>query len=123
MNSTAACRLALPLGLLLLVFCSTGLALQCYNCGLTAGKCTDMQTCASGDNACMKATQTDLGSSVYACRDYNRCKAQDVISDYQLASSISVSCCQSNLCNKGITGLPASGLILFLAAALLVLFS
>lgn len=121
MNSTSAFRLALPLGLLLLVLCSTGLALQCYKCSATAGECTATETCTGDKNACIKVTAQGL--STYGCNAYSRCNIQNVMNDYNVGQNLESSCCQSNLCNKGFTGVPASGLILFLAAALLVFFS
>ncbi|XP_040184042.1 CD59 glycoprotein [Rana temporaria] len=121
MNSTSAFRLALPLGLLLLVLCSSGLALQCYKCGMSPGPCTTTGTCSGNQDACIRITSQ--GSNQYACNAYTRCNVNHVAADYPVGSSVEIACCQKDLCNNGFTGVPASGLILFLAAALLVFFS
>ncbi|XP_077318788.1 CD59 glycoprotein [Lithobates pipiens] len=121
MNNTSAFRLVLPLGLLLLVLCSSGLALECYKCSQTTGGCTTKDTCASDKNACIKVTAQ--GSMTYGCVAYSRCNPQNVIEDFGTGQNVQFTCCQNSLCNKGFTGVPASGLILFLAAALLMFFS
>lgn len=124
MNGTGAYRLVLPVGLLLLALCSTGLALKCYQCDQWTNQgCMKEQTCDAGQDTCMKANQTDVGLAYYKCVAYNKCTVADVKQEFGLSTSLSVSCCQNNLCNKGFTGLPGYGLILFLASALLILFS
>nr|DBA17527.1 TPA: hypothetical protein GDO54_002959 [Pyxicephalus adspersus] len=123
MNSSAVYRFALPLGLLLLVFCSTSLALECYQCAWLEGECTIKQTCDPTMTSCMRVTQIDSGMKYHSCRTYNTCNIKAVKEELQLQSNIKLDCCQYNLCNKGFTGLPASGLILCLSAALLLLFS
>ncbi|XP_068116253.1 CD59 glycoprotein-like [Hyperolius riggenbachi] len=122
MNGAAVSRLALPVGLLFLVLCSTGFALECYQCGWTQGQCTTKQTCPAAEDTCMAITQTTTKDMLYTCKSYSRCNTDSVKLDYQV-SNIRVTCCQNNLCNKGLAGLPATGLILCLAAALLALFS
>ncbi|CAH2306059.1 Hypothetical predicted protein, partial [Pelobates cultripes] len=121
MSGMCGLRVMLPLSLVMLVFCSTGLALMCYNCqSYSSEQCEQKMTCPSTQNACLKIT-TD-GKSRFQCWEMNRCDIPSLKNEFQL-NKFSSSCCQSDLCNSGRNSLPVTSLVLSLAAAILLIFS
>ncbi|KAM9301622.1 CD59 glycoprotein-like [Gastrophryne carolinensis] len=121
MNISSVYRLALPLGLLMLVLCSTGLAIKCYSCKDWTGQgCRTVETCPREDG-CMKITEKNHQLSLYQCRNAETCKSKILKEELGL-SNIQLTCCTYDLCNKGLADLPIAGLILSLSTALLALF-
>ncbi|KAM9301857.1 CD59 glycoprotein-like [Gastrophryne carolinensis] len=121
MNISSVYRLALPLGLLMLVLCSTGFARECYACNDWKEECSEIQTCTGGEDGCMKLTELSQKMSRYGCRSSATCSSKILKEEFGL-SSVNLKCCTYNLCNKGLAELPGAGLILSLAAVLLLLF-
>ncbi|KAM8939153.1 CD59A glycoprotein-like [Pelodytes ibericus] len=106
------------LGLILLGLCSTGLALECFNCqAFSVEKCQTKTTCSSPSDTCLKLTAE--GESLYRCWQHSRCDIESIKTDFQL-NKFSNSCCQKNLCNSAVGTSPAPTLLLSLVAVLLL---
>ncbi|XP_056383668.1 CD59 glycoprotein [Hyla sarda] len=122
MGSTGNCCVALAVVLVLLTVCSTGQALQCYNCAQwSLSKCESTTTCGSSTNGCMRITRTD-GSTQYGCRAYDKCSSEIIGPELNI-QNFQLHCCQKDLCNSGYMSHPSAVLLLSLAVVLLVIMS
>lgn len=120
MKSFCDFRVGVILALVVLSLCSYGAALQCYSCPGFSKSCETTTTCTGSQNACLKLTVAD--SSTYRCTDMSRCEREFIKQDFGDITNYKYGCCQKNLCNSSMTSLPSTGLLLSLAAALLLVF-
>uniref|UniRef100_A0A5F8GVS5 CD59 glycoprotein n=1 Tax=Monodelphis domestica TaxID=13616 RepID=A0A5F8GVS5_MONDO len=90
-------RTCILLGFLVLVmFCSPGDALRCYDCNVPTQHCTKNITCRTEDDACLRVmTGTDYR---YLCWKYANCNMEKIGEILGIAKA-TYHCCQEDLCN------------------------
>ncbi|KAM4721159.1 CD59 glycoprotein [Rhinophrynus dorsalis] len=108
------------LSLVLLSLCSTGDSLECYNCQTFTSECKMTTTCPGDQNACLRLTLDQ--QSRHQCFAYSNCSPEKIKASFGV-TNFDYKCCQSNLCNNSFTTLPSAGLLLSLAAALVLIFT
>ncbi|XP_069824230.1 CD59 glycoprotein-like [Dendropsophus ebraccatus] len=122
MSSAGNCCVVLAVALIFLSLCSTGQAIQCYNCKeWSSSKCGSSQACSSSEDACMRITRSD-GNSFYSCRVYSQCSLDIIRQEFGL-QNFELKCCQQNLCNSSVMAHSSTVLLLSLAALLLMMMS
>ncbi|XP_073693796.1 lymphocyte antigen 6E-like [Garra rufa] len=88
--------------LLFLLF-TAGHSLRCYKCSNPIGSCADptVETCPSGSSKCSKITTVMEVGSAKGTSIVKGCAPADCKTGTEqiLAGSISIQCCDSDLCN------------------------
>ncbi|KAM3918724.1 CD59 glycoprotein-like [Leptodactylus fuscus] len=121
MNRSGILCAVLAVGLAFLSLCSTGQALDCYNCDWSTSLCIKTRTCTGTEDACMWIKQLD-GRVLQSCRQFSKCSLEAVKPEYNI-QNVELACCQKNLCNSGVVAYPSIVLLLSLATALMMMMS
>lgn len=113
-----------------LAFCiHKGSALNCYNCQGIDGECILTLECPSGFDACYSTDEVN-GLREFSCGFIQMCDegssgvaSIDLVRDQLLAQGYTLTCCQTDLCNKDADGgvgstRPISAIFLLVSAFL-----
>ncbi|XP_043828137.1 LOW QUALITY PROTEIN: CD59 glycoprotein [Dromiciops gliroides] len=106
------------LGLLVLVmFCSPGGALRCFQCDSPIASCVKNVTCKTDQDACIQVVlisklrlrkySAEGGNYHYGCWKYADCNINK-IGEFIKLPIAKYSCCQDDLCNAAGMGTPVS---------------
>ncbi|KAG8430903.1 hypothetical protein GDO86_019773 [Hymenochirus boettgeri] len=124
MTTLMAFRVGLVLGLVLLVMCSKGDALKCYQCPEFSNvPCDKSVNCPANTDSCLTLRLFSDSKTLYKCKSSATCDRATIKAEYGGMTNFEFQCCQTNLCNRSLTIVPSVALLLILSAVSLLFFS